>query len=120
MGETLATWYGNIITVPTAYKGSITSVLIRKDSADLPVPASLKVGDSCELHVLARLDSTSLAVKCGVKANISKPNGSIITGQKDMITAQNPGQELRFTVMSFIIDQSGAWIANSIEYYTIT
>jgi len=120
MGETLNTWSGNIISVPAAYKGTITKVVIRKDSSDLTAPASLKVGDSCELHAFGKLDASSVAVKCGMRATVIKPDGSSLTGQYQMTTKQDPGQELRFPIMNIAIDKAGMWTANVVEYYTIT
>jgi hypothetical protein len=116
--QSLATWLGNILSVPEPYKGTITKVVIRKDSSDLSTPASLKVGDSCELHGFGRLDASSVAVRCGMRATVTKPDTTQLSGKYEMSTKQDPGQELRFSIMNISVDKAGSWSA-VVEYYAI-
>lgn len=113
----LASWSGNIAQVG-GYVGQITSVVIRKGSQDLAVPAALTLNDSVELHAFGYLSSSSPAVKCGMSATVTKPDGTTQTGKYEMLTQQNPGQTLRFSIMNLAINQSGTWKA-AISYYAI-
>ena len=113
--QTMKTWSGAIAQVG-GYVGNITSVVIRKGTSDLAVPATLKMGDAVELHAFGYLDSSSPAVVCGMRATVTKPGGQTLTGQYEMTTKQNPGQTLRFSIMNISIDQPGQWTA-VIEYY---
>jgi hypothetical protein len=106
------------VTLAPSYAGQITRVVIRKNSSDLLVPASLKIGDSCELHGFGKLASTSPAVKCGMRATVTKPDLTQLSGKYEMITKQDPGQELRFSIMNISVDKAGSWSA-VIEYYAI-
>jgi hypothetical protein len=104
------------VSLTPSYTGQITGVVIRKNSSDLSVPASLKVGDSCELHAFGKLASTSPAVKCGMKATVTKPDTTQLSGKYEMSTKQDPGQELRFSIMNISVDKAGSWSA-VIDYY---
>jgi len=104
------------VSLTPAYKGTITSVVIRKDSSDLSVPASLKMGDSCELHAFGRNDNG--ATRMGMEATITKPDGSVITGKHDMTTQQDQGQTLRFSIANISVNQAGTYSAQ-IRYYTL-
>jgi len=112
----LDTWSGQIMSVPQAYAGKITSVVIRKGSYDLAVPASTVVGDSVELHAFGRNDG--IAVKMGMSAVVTKPDGTTLSGKYEMLTAQNAGQTLRFSIMNIAINVGGSWTA-VITYYAI-
>ena len=112
------TWSGSIISVPTAYTGIITRILIRMGATDYTVPATIQLNSSVELVAYGKLDSASLAVKTGMRATVTAPGKTPVTWVKEMITKQNPGQELRFDIKSFIADTVGTWTA-IIEYYAI-
>jgi len=118
----LAVWpgvgqWGGVMQVG-GYAGSITKVVIRYGSQDLVVPATITLGSSVELHGFGLLAATSPATKCGMNCIIKKPDGTYLNGQYNMSTLQNPGQELRFSMISFFADQAGPWYA-IVRYYTI-
>jgi len=92
-------------------------VVIRYGSGDLAVPASIALGSSVELHGFGLLSASSPPTQTGMNCQIKKPDGSYLTGYNNMSTKQNPGQELRFPLISFIADQAGVWQA-IVRYYT--
>jgi hypothetical protein len=116
-GPPEAPQWGTIMQVAQT-AGSITGVVIRFGSQDYPVPAGITLGSSVELHAFGLLASSSPAKKCAMNCTIKKPDGTVLTGIKEMATLQNPGQTLRFTLISFFADQSGIWQA-VIRYYTL-
>jgi hypothetical protein len=109
---------GNIVVVPSAYKGTITKVQIIYGSSRLTVPASLKIGDRCELHAFGKLDPSSQGGTCGIRATITKPDGSQLTGYQNRGDA-SPGEELEYSIMNISIDESGTWVA-SVVFYKVT
>lgn len=120
-GVDLAVWptgggWGAILQVGSAPTGSVR-VVIRYGAGDLAVPASVPLGSSVELHGFGLLAATSPATQTGMNCQIKKPDGTFLTGYNNMSTKQNPGQELRFPMISFFADQAGVWQA-IVRYYT--
>lgn len=115
----LATWgWGTIMGIGAAYAGTITRVAIRYGNTSYTVPWAPPLGAGVELWGYGLLAASSPATKCGMTCIVKKPDGTVLNGQFNMSSKQNPGQELYFSMLNIVVDQAGTWTAY-ITYYTI-